>query len=56
MDIATVITSKFSVDGRGYFTDSGGVMLALRRLRPDLAENRMLGQIIAKSVLPNSHL
>jgi hypothetical protein len=53
MDIATIISRDFPVDERGYLTDSGGVMLALRRLRPDFAEKKMHGQIMAKSVLAN---
>ncbi|KAF3037881.1 hypothetical protein E8E11_005544 [Didymella keratinophila] len=49
-DAAKIITRDFSVDDRGYFTYSGGVMLALRRLRPDLAQKKMLGHAIANYI------
>lgn len=56
VNIATIISRDFPVDERGYLTDSGSVMLALRRLRPDFAEKKILGQVIVKSVLANLNL
>lgn len=48
-DSMEVMCNEFSVDEHGCFADSSNIILALRHLRPDLAEKRMVGQIVAKS-------